>query len=378
MALTTNDNDKPVTERAAEIAELSRQAEIETILMGLEGTTLALNAANAKFRMIADHLNINLDNPVFNDMETQVNEDMLKSIAERVLKLGQLSARIKGEPVPEGSGNVADIIGTVLAEAQAQYGTQENSKAPTLEPAATSGKYTCPNDIEEKSLTVNNVIDPSILDAIRDPTSNAYKKLMAEVYSDENWSDDTTADEDTAAYNGQSDARLEDGTAIEFKSVRNPCGEIEAEGTGGVLPNPISELRVEVFKDFPKTNFRDDEDRYRMMGYIIDFYVTQAIDAYDKGLLTEDEALRLAQEFHMVPEEEISSPEIVFPSPGTIAQDIPSRAADDELVTTYLVSDTAEVMEALIASYMTTLAFFNSRTSAAFLEDRLREIGMGT
>ena len=78
----------------------------------------------------------------------------------------------------------------------------------------------------------------------------------------------------------------------------------------------------------------------------------------------------------MVPADEVENPEIEMPLPGTLADDIATRAGQGETFNTYLVYDHIEVGEIIIASFMTTMAFFNSRVSAAYLQDRLAAIGM--
>jgi len=246
MALTTDENDNLVPERAAEIAELKRQGEMEALMMGLETVTVTLSNINAKLRHVDACIEADLSKPILTEAELKVQQEMFKSIAERVLKLGQIAAKIEGTELPPSDGNVGDIIGAVMKEAQDYYGvdagTQPNSNAPTLENPEdvamlaeikehfdkSEGQTPLRRSIQQSS----HIADPtkaltyseSTRDDDYDPNAPLVPsdEFMAEVYSDANWSDDTTADEDTALYNGP-DAVLEDGTMMKLRTLRLKC-----------------------------------------------------------------------------------------------------------------------------------------------------------
>lgn len=363
---------------------------LEGIQMAIEANAASMIMVNARVAQIAIHLGIDVSEPKLSEIEARNKEHMLQSVGTRLQKIMQMSAQMQGLDTP-----TAEEMATALQEAKdviwpdgSVAGTQPDSNARRINDAIAEK-----NDGEVLDSTVPNGLDDeqtaAFIKAVENAEPVSPENLFADsifedsepvdmselhlkdgtLYTSEGepvgtLEDDSTVDEDTAAYNEKMRQAIEAEEPL-FKSYRNML----ARGF------TVTVAGSDEFDDIDATS---EEARQGRWNEIVDFYVEATKKAYHDKWITGPWAERLVQEFtNPLDDAEMPEGSLVIPDPGEVSQGVAQAAAqgDTEITITGL-SGEDQIVEALLTAFMVTAARFNMVVSAAMLEDRLAQLGM--
>ena len=351
---------------------------LEGLQMGMEANAASMILINARIQMIADHIGLDVSTPPLTEVEEKNKDHMLKSVAQRVGKIVKMAAEIEGHPAPSPE-ETAQVLEKMKNEVWPE-GSITGSPTGRISNTQPEMQNISPRTPEGKA------IREAMVDQF--PTPDPFEGSIFEGAEPVDptevnmFLDDSTVEEDTELMRQAQaaeeplfkdlppgvDAMTEDGTMLEFKTVR-PVVKLD----------PKDEFTVHVWEldGFADVDFNDPESRQVGWNSVVQFYCDAAQAAVKENWLSQPWADRLRQEFMLSPEHPEITSSLTLPDPSDVTAGVAQTAADgDAEIVIKGMTDESQVVEALMTAFMVSAARFNMNIGQTLLDARMAQLGL--
>jgi len=368
-------------------------------LMGFNAVGAALLVINARIELIAKHLALDVDKASMDDDTKAKLEELMADMAQQLETIAELSK--EGDPAEFDTATTAEQDFDKVAAAVDEDLTQIDADTVAKLAAADIAQ------IMQREAKLKAEREPFATTTER---CNALIEALVEARDNAN---STEAKSFLNGLLGEAYQELEDAEGATPNIFALPEGEIiatpvplendaaHAATMGAVPPEAITgseapvwpkftttrtkprsghiteqgTLMVYVFGTFDDVDFSNEDQVKSTYDSVMKYHRDTADAASISGIISEDMATRLKQEYNFVDIEDVIA-DVEMPSPGDITDIITGAAGNGDTHIDVTVTSELEVAEALMAAFSVSAVRFDLKANSVMLASRLAALGM--